>query len=113
MRFEWDENKNSANKKKHGISFEEASTAFQDVNALVIADPEHSDNEDRFILLGLSIRLNLVGCLSLYEKGRNGNSDNIRQKSDDNGVEAVQRFLRRWKICCRNMIFQRQSEILM
>ena len=52
MQFEWDENKNLINKKKHGVSFEEASTVFLDENALMIADPDHSDEEDRFILLG-------------------------------------------------------------
>lgn len=52
--FEWDENKNSINKKKHGISFEEAKTVFYDVEALLIDDPEHSQDEDRFIILGFS-----------------------------------------------------------
>ena len=60
MQFEWDANKNRINKKKHGISFEEASTVFQDENALLITDPDHSENEDRFVLLGLSTRLNLL-----------------------------------------------------
>lgn len=54
IRFEWDENKNSINKKKHGISFEEASSVFYDDNALVIDDPDHSIEEDRFIILGNS-----------------------------------------------------------
>ena len=60
MRFEWDEKKNIANQKKHGITFEEARTVFDDVNALLIADPEHSDDEDRFIMLGLSSSLHLL-----------------------------------------------------
>ena len=46
--FEWDENKNSINKQKHKISFEEAATAFYDDNALLIEDPEHSATEERF-----------------------------------------------------------------
>ena len=54
LQFEWDENKNTINKKKHGVSFEEAETAFYDTEALVIADPEHSQEEERFILLGFS-----------------------------------------------------------
>ena len=63
LRFEWDENKNRENKRKHVISFEEAQTAFYDANAMVYADPDHSGNEDRFILLGLSFRLRtLVVC---------------------------------------------------
>ena len=60
MRYEWDENKNTANKRKHGVSFEEAVTVFQDENALLIADPDHSEFEDRFILLGLSEKLHLL-----------------------------------------------------
>ncbi len=51
--FEWDERKNTANIRKHGISFEEACSVFDDNNALLIPDPDHSDNEDRFIILGL------------------------------------------------------------
>ena len=51
--FEWDEGKNSANREKHRVSFEEARSAFLDENARVLPDPEHSETEDRFILLGL------------------------------------------------------------
>ena len=54
LQFEWDENKNSINKVKHGVSFEEAETAFYDDDAVVINDPEHSQEEERFILLGFS-----------------------------------------------------------
>ncbi len=52
--FEWDAVKASLNKKKHNISFDEAKTVFFDENAIVIHDPEHSDHEDRFVILGLS-----------------------------------------------------------
>lgn len=60
IKFEWDENKNRINQKKHGISFDEATTVFYDEEALVIDDPEHSEEEDRFIILGLSSRANLL-----------------------------------------------------
>ena len=61
--FDWDEAKAAANRRKHGVSFEEASTIFYDENALLIADPDHSEEEDRFLLLGLSLRLRtLVVC---------------------------------------------------
>lgn len=60
MRFEWDENKNAVNRKKHGVAFEEARTVFYDEAALVIDDPEHSAEEDRFIILGMSSRANLL-----------------------------------------------------
>jgi len=63
LRFEWDERKNSENKRKHGVSFEEAQTVFFDENAVLISDPDHSEAEDRFLLLGLSSTLrNLVVC---------------------------------------------------
>lgn len=60
IRFEWDENKNSINKEKHHIAFEEAKTVFYDEEALVIDDPEHSEEEERFIILGFSKNANLL-----------------------------------------------------
>lgn len=56
LTFAWDKKKSASNLKKHGISFEEAQTVFLDENALMIHDPDHSDDEDRFILLGLSVK---------------------------------------------------------
>ncbi len=58
--FEWDSTKNASNQKKHGISFEETKTVFSDDFARLIADPEHSEEEERFILLGESIESNLL-----------------------------------------------------
>ena len=58
IRFEWDENKNEINKKKHNISFEEAKTVFYDEDALLISDVEHTFDEDRFVLLSFSRRAN-------------------------------------------------------
>lgn len=66
--FDWDTSKASLNKKKHGVSFEEAKFAFYDENALVIHDPEHSDDEDRFVLLGLSIETDLLIVCHCYRK---------------------------------------------
>lgn len=54
LHFEWDARKNAINKTKHGISFEEAKTVFYDEDAVLIPDPEHSAEEERFILLGFS-----------------------------------------------------------
>jgi uncharacterized protein len=63
LSFEWDERKNRANRKKHGVSFEEAQTVFLDEHALRFYDPDHSDDEDRFIMLGMSYKLRtLVVC---------------------------------------------------
>jgi len=52
IRFEWDETKSRENKRKHGVSFEEAQTVFLDDNALRFYDPDHSEDEDRFLMLG-------------------------------------------------------------
>jgi uncharacterized protein len=69
IRFEWDPGKDAANQEKHGVSFDEAKTAYFDDFARVIADPEHSDLEERFILLGISIKLNvLVVCHCYFEE---------------------------------------------
>ena len=69
IRFEWDENKNDINKKKHKVSFEEAKTVFYDENALVIDDPEHSQEEDRFIILGVSDNAKLLVVCHCYREG--------------------------------------------
>ncbi|MDE2291745.1 MAG: BrnT family toxin [Elusimicrobia bacterium] len=54
LTFAWDERKNRANVRKHGVSFEEARTVFSDENAVRYYDPDHSEDEERFILLGMS-----------------------------------------------------------
>ena len=68
LRFEWDKHKEKANLKKHGVPFDEARAVFYDENAIQFYDPDHSENEDRFILLGLSFKLRiLVVCHCLRE----------------------------------------------
>lgn len=69
--FEWDQNKNILNQKKHNISFEEARTVFLDDNALLIDDPDHSQEEDRFILLGFSLRAKLLVVCHCYRRSEN------------------------------------------
>ena len=58
--FEWDSRKSRANLAKHGVSFDEASTAFYDESGFILDDPDHSDHEDRFVLLGLSASIRLL-----------------------------------------------------
>ena len=65
--FEWNEAKSKANIQKHGISFEEAKSVFLDEYALLIADPDHSETEDRFVLLGLSVKLRLLLVCHCFE----------------------------------------------
>ena len=54
IKFEWDENKNEINKRKHQVSFEEARTVFYDENAILFDDPDHSIGEERFLIIGIS-----------------------------------------------------------
>ena len=69
MQFKWDQKKSKSNAKKHGVSFEEAQTTFYDEKAIVFSDPDHSDEADRFILLGTNHKLNtLVVCHCYREK---------------------------------------------
>lgn len=58
--FEWNQEKAASNIKKHGVSFDEAVTVFWDENALIINDPDHSEDEDHFILLGMSENLRVL-----------------------------------------------------
>ena len=66
LTFEWDENKNRINQKKHGISFDEASSVFYDDLAILFDDPEHSQEEERFILLGMSEAANVCIVCHCY-----------------------------------------------
>ncbi|MEK6691666.1 MAG: BrnT family toxin [Nitrospirota bacterium] len=60
IRFSWDHQKNKRNQKKHGVSFEEAQSVFFDENALEFFDPDHSEQEDRFLMLGISYRYRIL-----------------------------------------------------
>jgi uncharacterized DUF497 family protein len=77
MEFIWDENKNQINITKHKVSFEEAQTAFSDTFGKLIHDPDHSEDEDRFILLALSSRIRLLIVCHCYRE-QNGDEEVIR-----------------------------------
>ena len=66
IRFEWNEAKSQQNRKKHNVSFEEAQTVFLDENALRFFDPDHSADEDRFLMLGISCHLRVVLVCHCY-----------------------------------------------
>lgn len=68
LRFEWDERKAASNKRKHGVSFEEARSVFLDEDALVIPDAAHSQDEERFIILGLSRSLRTLVVCHCYRR---------------------------------------------
>ena len=94
LRFQWDPRKSASNKRKHGVSFDEARTVFTDEHALLIDDPEHSVDEARFLLLGLSSTLRLrVVCHCCRDDG-----DSIRiisARRADPSERAT--YTERWK----------------
>jgi uncharacterized DUF497 family protein len=70
LRFVWDPRKAKENVRKHGVSFEEAQTSFFDDYAILIGDPDHSEDEDRFLLLGVSSRLRLLVVCHCYRESK-------------------------------------------
>ena len=66
IRFDWDPQKAAANLRKHKVSFEDAQSVFSDDRALLIDDPDHSEDEERFVLLGLSQSLRLLVVVHCY-----------------------------------------------
>lgn len=66
IRFEWDLRKAEINLRKHGVSFDDAQSVFADEHALLIDDPDHSEDEERFVLLGLSQSLRLLVVVHCY-----------------------------------------------
>lgn len=71
LHFEWDPNKAAANLQKHGIDFLEAKSVFADERAKIISDPDHSEDEDRFVLMGLSLHLRLLIVCHCYRDDDN------------------------------------------
>lgn len=69
LHFEWNERKAAANLRKHGVSFEDAKSVFYDERAKLMDDPDHSELEDRFILLGLSTALKILVVCHCYRTG--------------------------------------------
>ena len=69
IRFEWNNLKALANKRKHGVSLEEAQAVFYDEEAVEFDDPDHSQNEDRFIILGMSLKLRVLVISHCVRKG--------------------------------------------
>jgi uncharacterized DUF497 family protein len=68
IRFTWDEQKSKANQRKHGISFQEAESVFYDPNARLIHDPEHSVEEERYLILGLSNKFRVLLVVHCYRE---------------------------------------------
>ena len=67
--FEWNEAKSRENKRKHAVSFQEAQTVFLDENAVRFSDPDHSNDEDRFLMLGISFQLRVLVVCRCFRAG--------------------------------------------
>lgn len=93
MLFEWDENKNIINQQKHGISFEEASTVFYDTNAILFDDPDHSKEEERFLIIGLANNEKVCLVSHCYRE----NNNTIRLISARKATKSEQKiYLENW-----------------
>ena len=91
MRFEWDSEKNRKNIRKHRVDFKEAETVFEDVNAIEIFDEEHSKNEERFIIIGISTKERELMVCHCYRNG----GDIIRLISARKATKSEKEFYER------------------
>jgi uncharacterized DUF497 family protein len=90
LRFEWDPKKAASNLRKHKVSFDDAQTVFSDERALLINDPDHSEEEDRFVLLGLSSTMRLLVVVHCYRA-----ADNVIRLISARKADAEERSLYR------------------
>lgn len=97
MNFEWDENKNRTNIKKHGISFQEATSVFFDDYAILFDDKIHSNNEDRFCILGVSDRDNLCMVVHCYKESEEIVRIISARPSTKNETKTYNKYLKGWK----------------
>jgi uncharacterized DUF497 family protein len=93
IKFSWDSKKAQKNLLKHKISFEEAKTVFADENARLIDDPDHSEDEDRFILIGLSSSLKILTVVHYYRDNENTIRIISTRKSTKNEEKQYKEFL--------------------
>ena len=94
LRFEWDHAKDIANQRKHGVAFAEAASVFSDERALLLDDPDHSTEEDRYVLLGLSSALQVIVVHQTFRAG----GDVIRLISARKATRAERgEYVRRWR----------------
>ena len=94
LRFTWDPAKAASNRRRHGVSFEEAQTAFSDEAAILIEDPDHSAAEERFILLGLSALTRLLVVVHVYRE----RADTIRRISARKATRSERsQYSARWE----------------
>jgi uncharacterized DUF497 family protein len=94
LQFEWDSRKKKTNIKKHGVSFDEARTVFYDENAIQFFDPDHSEDEDRFILLGMSFKLRILVVCHCFRKSETVVRIITARKADRNEENEYWRYKR-------------------
>ena len=94
LRFEWDARKAVANLRKHGVSFEEAETVFSDDEALMIDDPDHLDDEKRFVLLGIGAAMRTLVVCHCYKDA--ANTIRIISARKANAKER-RKYMSRWR----------------
>jgi len=92
--FEWNDRKAAANRKKHGVSFQEATSVFLDENARLIRDPMATAHEDQFVLLGLSIQLRLLVVIHCYQEHDEAIRIISARKADRSERRQYSEFLR-------------------
>ena len=93
MKFEWDVKKNKQNILKHGVSFEEAKTVFYSEQAVVFDDPEHSNDEKRFLIVGFSFSANLL-LISFCERFNESIISIISSRKLSS--KEASKFIKRW-----------------
>lgn len=94
IRFIWDEKKHRENQKKHGVSFTEARTVFYDENARLIYDPDHSIEEERFLVLGLSNKFRLLIVVHCYREAEDVVRIISARKATNNEHKQYEEFLK-------------------
>ncbi len=93
IEFTWDKKKAETNQKKHGISFNEAETVFHDENARLEYDPDHSGDEDRFLLLGMSRSVRILVVFHCYREAETTIRIISARKATKNEQRQYKRFL--------------------
>jgi uncharacterized DUF497 family protein len=107
IRYFWDDRKNAANQKKHRVSFEEAQSGFFDEHAVEYYDPDHSESEDRFLMLGFSYQLRvLVVSYALREQ-----ETEIRLISARKATKKEQKVYTGGRLWGKNTIFQKWKDV--
>ena len=90
--FKWDKKKDSTNIQKHGISFDEARSVFYDDNARLMHDPDHSEDEERFLIPGLSKKINILVICHCYREGNEVTRIISARKATKNEKKQYQEF---------------------